>query len=297
MKKVIVIAGPTASGKTKLSLELSHFFKTEIINADSVQMLKHFDIGSAKVTPFEQKKIKHHLISINEPEDCYNIYDFQKDVRSLIEKINLPFIVGGSGLYIKAALFNYEKSSTCSSLTPIDINNVSLSEMLQQIKKKDPNLKIDEKNPRRIVSAFLHLDQKNLRSQKKGKNTPLFDILVLYLDIPRLILKERIIKRLNMMIEQGFIKEVFLLKKKIPKANFNIIGYREIKTFLEKKISLEEAKRLIIKNTMSYAKRQKTWFKNQITSRQLVMIDALNPELISQSIQIIRTFLNKRTKL
>ncbi|PQP79851.1 tRNA (adenosine(37)-N6)-dimethylallyltransferase MiaA [Candidatus Phytoplasma phoenicium] len=296
MKKVIVITGPTASGKTQLSIELSHFFKAEIINADSVQMLKHFNIGSAKVTPFEQKKIKHHLISINEPEDCYNIYDFQKDARSLIEKITLPFIVGGSGLYIKAALFNYEKSSNWTSLLPVDINNVSLSEMLQQIQKKDPNLKIDEKNPRRIVSAFLHLDQKILRSQKKGKNIPLFDILVLYLDIPRLILKERIIKRLDMMIEQGFIKEVVLLKQKFPKANFNIIGYREIKTFLEKKISLEEAKRLIIKNTMSYAKRQKTWFKNQITS-QLVMIDALNPELISQSIQIIRTFLNKRKQI
>lgn len=296
MKKVIVIAGPTASGKTQLSLKLADFFKAEIINADSVQMLKYFNIGSAKVTSFEQKKIQHHLISINEPEDCYNIYDFQKDVRSLIEKITLPFIVGGSGLYIKAALFNYEKFSTSSSLIPIDINNFSLSEMLEQIKKKDPNLKIDEKNPRRIVSAFLHLDQKILRSQKKGKNTPLFDILVLYLDISRLILKERIIKRLDGMIEQGFIKEVALLKQKFPKANFNIIGYREIKAFLEKQISLEEAKRLIIKNTMSYAKRQKTWFKNQITS-QLVMIDALDPELISQNIQIIQTFLNKRTKL
>ncbi|KND62587.1 tRNA (adenosine(37)-N6)-dimethylallyltransferase MiaA [Candidatus Phytoplasma phoenicium] len=292
MKKVIVIAGPTASGKTQLSLKLSQFFKAEIINADSVQMLKYFNIGAAKITHLEQKKIKHHLLSINEPEDCYNIYDFQKEARALIKQITLPFIVGGSGLYIKAALFNYEKSSSWKSLTLGDINHVSLSKMLEQIKKKDPNLKIDDKNPRRVLSAFFHLDQEILRSQKKGKNIPLFDILVLYLDIPRLILKERIINRLEMMIKQGFIEEVAFLKHKFPKANFNIIGYREIKAFLEKQISLAKAQRLIIKNTMLYAKRQKTWFKNQITS-QLVMIDALHPKLVSQSIQLIQDFLKK----
>jgi tRNA dimethylallyltransferase len=291
MKKVIIITGPTASGKTNLSVKLATFFKGEIINADSVQIYKEFNIGSAKITKKEKKNIKHHLLDFLHPEYCYNICDFQKDTRKIISKINIPFVVGGSGLYIKSALFNYEfEDQKPKKIIP----KISIEKMLNLIKKKDPNLFLDEKNPRRIISAFNHLFQDKLRSQKKGKNKPLFNILTIYLDIPRNILKEKIILRLNKMFKKGFIKEVEKLIQNFPKANFNNIGYKEIQMFLKKEINLKEATKMIITNTMKYAKKQKTWFKNQFND--LIILDALSNNLEINAINIIKSFLKKDNK-
>ncbi|WP_323847616.1 MAG: tRNA (adenosine(37)-N6)-dimethylallyltransferase MiaA [Phytoplasma sp.] len=290
MKKVIVISGPTASGKTRLSIELAHFFKGEIINADSVQIYKNFDIGSAKVTIEETQQVKHHLLSKVKPEDNYNIYNFQKDVRRLIPNIKLPFLVGGSGLYIKAALFNYELSSEDKFLNnKINKENLDLDKMLKTIRKKDPDLIIDEKNSCRIISAYKQIIQNSLRSEKKGKNVPLFEILFFYLDISKDFLKERIFIRLEHMLQKGFIEEVKYLIYNYPKANFNIIGYREIKAFLENKINLIDAKNLIIRNSLKYAKRQKTWFKNQIYSLQI--INPLSKNWKQNTFRIIEKFL------
>ncbi|MFB5029742.1 MAG: tRNA dimethylallyltransferase [Candidatus Phytoplasma pruni] len=292
MKKIIVIAGPTTSGKTALSIKLAQHFQGEIINADSVQIYQKFDIGSAKVTLEEQNNIKHHLLNVISPKDCYNIYDFQKDVRKIIPQIDVPFLVGGSGLYIKAALFDYEFEGKVLPKNYLD-EKVDIKQLLQAVKEKDPHLVLDENNPHRIISAYQHLNQSKLRSDKQGKNTPLFDFLVIYLDIKRKILKQRIVLRLEQMLEKGFIEEVKILIKDYPQTNFNIIGYREIKLFLENKITLEEAKRLIISKTFKYAKRQKTWFKNQI--KPLFVIDALSNDLENQAINIIENFLNKES--
>lgn len=295
MKKIIVISGPTASGKTSLSIELALFFEGEIINADSVQIYKKFDIGSAKINIEETRKIKHHLLNKVEPEESYNIYNFQKDVRNLIPKIKIPFIVGGSGLYIKASLFDYELFSEDEFLNhKINIDNLEIQQMLEIIRKKDPKLIIDEKNPRRILSAYKQIIQNNLRSEKKKKNIPLFDILFFYLDIPKNILKERLISRLEEMLKKGFIQEVKYLIRNHPKANFNIIGYREIKSFLEKKISFNEAKDLIIRNSLKYAKRQKTWFKNQIQFLQI--INPLDANWKEKIFYMIKKFLKKEPK-
>ncbi|MDC9031923.1 tRNA (adenosine(37)-N6)-dimethylallyltransferase MiaA [Columbia Basin potato purple top phytoplasma] len=292
MKKIIVISGPTASGKTDLSIELAIFFQGEIINADSVQIYKKFDIGSAKATAEELEKVKHHLLNKIEPEDSYNIYNFQKDVRSLITQIKTPFLVGGSGLYIKAALFDYELIPENKSLHHIiQTNNLSIKQILQTIKQKDPDLIIDTKNHRRIISAYKQIIQNNLRSQKTGKNIPLFDILFFYLDTPKNILKERLVLRLEQMLKKGFIEEVEYLMQYYPKASLNIIGYREIKDFLEKKINLKDAKNLIIRNSLKYAKRQKTWFKNQIPSLQI--INTLNENWKEQIFQKTQKFLKK----
>ncbi|MBP3059245.1 hypothetical protein FEF22_000375 [Texas Phoenix palm phytoplasma] len=163
--------------------------------------------------------------------------------------------------------------------------------MIKLIKQKDPELFFDEKNNRRIFNYYKIIKDKKLRSQKKGKNIPLFDILFIYLDIERNILKKRVEQRLNNMLLNGFIQEVISLIRNYPKANFNVIGYKEIKLFLEKKISLLDAKNLIIKNTMNYAKRQKTWFKNQILN--LVVLNALDKELLSNSVELIKKFLKK----
>ncbi|WP_017192694.1 tRNA (adenosine(37)-N6)-dimethylallyltransferase MiaA [Italian clover phyllody phytoplasma] len=292
MKKIIVIAGPTTSGKTALSIKLAQHFQGEIINADSVQIYQKFDIGSAKATLEEQNNIKHHLLNVISPKDCYNIYDFQKDVRKIIPQIDVPFLVGGSGLYIKAALFDYEFEGKAFPKNYLD-EKTDIKQLLQAVKEKDPHLVLDENNPHRIISAYQHLNQSKLRSEKQGKKTPLFDFLAIYLDIDRKILKQRIILRLEQMLKKGFIEEVKILIKDYPQANFNIIGYREIKFFLEDRITLEEVKRLIISKTFKYAKRQKTWFKNQI--KPLFVIDALSDDLENQAINIIEKFLKKES--
>ncbi|KAB8122127.1 tRNA (adenosine(37)-N6)-dimethylallyltransferase MiaA ['Cynodon dactylon' phytoplasma] len=289
MKKVIVIGGPTSSGKTSLSVKLAQIFNGEIINTDSVQMYKEFNIGSAKITEKEKKNIKHHLLDIINPEQKYNIYEFQKSVRKIIPKIDIPFLVGGSGLYIKSALFDYEFEKEKKKYNKKKINN---KQMIEIIKQKDPNLILDQKNPHRVKRAFEQTYHKKLRSQKNGKNNPLFDILTIYLDLPKQILKERIEQRLEKMLKSGFILEVERLIKKFPKANFNIIGYREIKMFLENKINLNETKKIIISKTMKYAKRQKTWFKNQFDS--LIIINALSEKITEKSSEIIFNFLKTK---
>ncbi|MDV3167799.1 MAG: tRNA (adenosine(37)-N6)-dimethylallyltransferase MiaA [Candidatus Phytoplasma stylosanthis] len=291
MKKVIVITGPTSSGKTDLSIELAKLFKAEIINADSVQIYKKFDIGSSKITLEETQNIKHHLISKINPEACYNVYNFQKDTRKLISKIKVPFLVGGSGLYIKAALFDYEFVKEKKN---IKSNNLNLSQMLKIIEQKDSNLILDKSNPHRIIRAYQQTFQKKLRSQKNGKNKPLFDILFLYLDIPRDILKKRIVARLEKMIQKGFIQEVEYLVKNHPQANFNIIGYKEIKDFLDKKKDLIETKKIIITKSIQYAKRQKTWFKNQIPSLKLINPLEKNAKEVAKN--IIKNFLKEGNK-
>ncbi|WP_334347408.1 tRNA (adenosine(37)-N6)-dimethylallyltransferase MiaA [Candidatus Phytoplasma prunorum] len=293
MKKVIVITGPTSSGKTDLSIYLAQKFNGEIINSDSVQIYKKYNIGSAKITFAEQKGIKHYLLDLKEPDEIYTIYDFQRDCRKVISKVNLPFLVGGSGLYIKSALFNYEFSSKKNNSIVYNndkkvYDNYDIEFMIKEIKKKDPRLIFDKYNSRRVISAYFDLHSDKLRSQKKNKNDYIYDILTIYLDIDRNILQTRIIERLDKMFKMGFIYETIQILKEYPFANFNIIGYREIKLFLEKKINLEEAKKLIISKTMHYAKKQKTWFKNQM---KINLINVLDPQLKIKTCQIIKNFL------
>ncbi|CAP18312.1 tRNA delta(2)-isopentenylpyrophosphate transferase [Candidatus Phytoplasma mali] len=293
MKKVIVITGPTSSGKTDLSIYLAKKFDGEIINSDSVQIYKKYNIGSAKITFAEQKSIKHHLLDLKEPDEVYTIYDFQRDCRKIISNVRLPFLVGGSGLYIKSALFNYELSNKKNTSIiykndkkVYDVDDMEF--MIREIRQKDPKLVFDKYNPRRVVSAYLDLNSDKLRSQKKYKNNPIYDILTIYLDIDKNILQARVIERLEKMFKMGFIEETKQILQEYPYANFNIIGYREIKLFLEKKINLTEAKKLIISKTMNYAKKQKTWFKNQM---KINVINVLDSKLKIKTFQIIKNFL------
>ncbi|MDV3166120.1 MAG: tRNA (adenosine(37)-N6)-dimethylallyltransferase MiaA ['Waltheria sp.' little leaf phytoplasma] len=291
-KKIIVITGPTASGKTSLSLKLADFFCGEIINADSVQIYKEFNIGSAKIS-LKETHIPHHLLDNINPGDKYNIFNFQRDARNKILNIQTPFMVGGSGLYIKAALFDYELAIS-EDYENKSYQKCTLENMLKLIFQKDPQLVIDIKNSRRVISAYRQVMCDSLRSQKIGSNKPLFDILTIYLNLEPQFLKPRIILRLEQMLKQGFVGEVKYLINKYPNANFNIIGYREIKDFLEKKISFQQAYDLIITKTLKYAKRQKTWFMNQMSS--LVQLEALDPKLETKAIDIIKNFLKKGKK-
>lgn len=271
--------GPTASGKTKLSLDLAKYFKGEIINGDSVQIYQELNIGSAKIKTDEMQGIPHHLLSVARLNEDYTVFNFQKDVRKLIDDIDLPLIVGGSGLYIKAALYDYE-------FDPLDqkIPDVSQKEKNEFIKAHDPMLELDWNNERRVDAAYRNIASGFIKSNKQNKNVALYDIFMIYLTLDRDILKDRLIKRLDVMIEDGFIEETKNLIGPTP----NVIGYREIGQYLREEISLDHAKNEIVKASMRFAKRQKTWFLNQMRPH---IYDALDDNLTQKVIEDIKAFL------
>lgn len=288
MKKVIVIVGPTGSGKTKLSVELAKKIDAEIINGDSVQIYKKLNIGSAKIKPEEKQGVKHHLFDVYDPKESYSAYQFQKDVRKLLKNIKTPIIVGGTGLYIKAALYNYEFLDEEKD-PGFDDRYAHFSDeaLYQKLLKLDPFIEIDAKNRRRVLRALRQAELGQPRSEKNQKNQPLYELCIIYLNLERNVLEERLNLRLKKQLEDGFINEVKDLRKQ--NIHLNMIGYRELDLYLNGEITLDEAKERIIKVSKKLAKKQKTWFKNQM---QVKMIDATSPTLIEDSYQLVSAFLN-----
>jgi tRNA dimethylallyltransferase len=289
MKKVIVIVGPTASGKTKLSVELAKKIDAEIINGDSVQIYQRLDIGSAKIKEEEKQGIKHHLFDVCNPKDSYTAYQFQKDVRELINKIEMPMIVGGTGLYIKSALYDYEFEDEDDK---VDVEkmyqNVSNEELYEKLLILDPNIDIDKHNRRRLLRALALAHQGNYRSKKQNKDEPLYDMCIIYLDLDRTVLEERLHLRLEKQLQEGFIDEVKALKR--DGIKINAIGYREIDQYLDEILTYEEMKKEIIKKSKALAKKQKTWFKNQMHAH---LLDALSDDLVEQATNIVLRFLKE----
>ena len=265
--RVIVILGPTGVGKTKLSIELAKKINGEIINADSTQVYKNLDIATAKVTEAEKDGINHYLFDIKDINEDYTVYDYQKDCRSKIEKIinnkKIPIIVGGTGLYIKAALFNYEFSYENSSKTFDEFDTESLYNDLIKI---DPNTTIHKNNRKRIIRALNYYENNNnLLSEKKESNELLYNAIFIGLTTDRDILYDRINNRVDKMIENGLIDEAKRLYNSNirTKAVMTPIGYKELFEYFDGKISLEEAIDLIKQRSRRYAKRQYTWNKHQ----------------------------------
>jgi tRNA dimethylallyltransferase len=257
MKKVIVIVGPTGSGKTKLSIEIAKAFQGEIINGDSVQVYKGYDIGSSKIDEQDMQGIKHHMLSHVEPNDSYDVSRFQKDGRAILENIKLPIVCGGTGLYIKALLYHYE-------FMPYEkmIDHVSIDDKIEYILTHDKNIQIDMKNLRRVESAYQLIKHGYKKTDMKSKHTPLYDVCSIYLDVDREELKDILKSRLELQLQQGFIEEVKSIKALYQVKPF--IGYKEVDAYIEGHMTLEEMKSEIIKKSMLFAKRQKTWFKNQM---------------------------------
>jgi tRNA dimethylallyltransferase len=289
MKKVIVLVGPTESGKTGLSIKLAKRLNAEIINGDSVQVYQGLDIGAAKIKPSEQQGIKHHLLGIRDVLNPYSVYHFQQDARKLIEEIKVPLIVGGTGLYIKAVLDDYEFSRDHNQVDiEEECEELSNEELYLKLLKLDPEIAIDQFNRRRLIRAYELALSGDHRSRKVGKDERLYDALILYLDIDRNLLEERLIKRLDLQIKEGFIDEVNSFYNQ--EIHVNAIGYREIEQFLNQEISLDEAKNKIIKVTRKLAKKQKTWFKNQMNP---IMLDALSDTLDEDALKLCIDFLSK----
>lgn len=273
MEKVIVIVGPTGVGKTKLSIDLARHFNTEIISADSMQIYKGMDIGTAKVTKDETSGIKHHLIDIKEIEESYSVFESQINIRKKISEINnmgkIPVIVGGTGLFIKAALYDYTflKEEKRETQTYEGISNEELYEKLVSIDKESAN-KIHVNNRRRIIRA-LQIASSDIKKSdiiKSQKHKPLYDIKMIGLTTDRKTLYKRIDNRVDKMLEKGLLDEVKAIYDKYKGQNYQSlqgISYKELFLYFDKKITLEEAIDLIKKKSRNYAKRQYTWFNNQ----------------------------------
>ena len=268
MNKVICIVGPTGVGKTKLSIELAKKINGEVINADSTQVYKGMDIATAKVTEEEKENIPHHLFDIKEINENYTVYDYQKDCRLKIDEIikrgNTPIIVGGTGLYIKAALYDYkfEEESKINE-EYLDYTNEELYEKLLSI---DPNTTIHKNNRKRVIRALNYYDQNNETiSSKEKANKLLYDVVFIGLTTDREMLYDRINKRVDIMLENGLLEEA----KKIydtnirSKAVLTPIGYKELFDYFDNKSNIEDAIELIKQRSRKYAKRQYTWNKHQ----------------------------------
>lgn len=270
MKKVVCIVGPTGVGKSDISLELAKLFDNEIINGDSVQVYKELNIGSAKLTDF--RGVKHHLIDFLELDKEYSVCDFQKDVREKIEEIDRPLIVGGTGLYIKAALYNYEFDGNKRDKETDELyDNVETIDLYNELVALDPNTKVDKNNRRRVIRAYLQAKNNVMLSERIKKDEPLYDVLLICLNASRELIYERINMRVDKMIEMGLVEEVKNLREKGYYARQ--IGYKEINSYLDGNITLDEAIEEIKLNTRHYAKRQLTWFKNQMNA---TMVDINN---------------------
>ena len=257
---IIVVTGPTASGKTKLSEKLAKKYNGIIVNADSMQIYKKLDIGTAKVKKEEMEDVPHYLFDICNPEDDYSVYDYQIDARKIIEdnKDKTIILVGGTGLYIKAALFDYKFEEQTEKNTYDDLTNEELYNMA-----KDKGFDIHINNRRRLINAL------NKNEVTNNKNDLLYDAIFIGLKPDRNILYEKINNRVDEMIEDGLLNEVETLYKEYGnvKSLKSGIGYKEIIEYLDGKINLDTAIELIKKRSRHYAKRQFTWFNNQMNMK------------------------------
>ena len=257
---IIVVTGPTASGKTKLSEKLAKKYNGIIVNADSMQIYKKLDIGTAKVKKEEMEDVPHYLFDICNPEDDYSVYDYQRDARKIIEdnKDKTIILVGGTGLYIKAALFDYKFEEQTEKNTYDDLTNEELYNMA-----KDKGFDIHINNRRRLINAL------NKNEVTNNKNDLLYDAIFIGLKPDRNILYEKINNRVDEMIEEGLLNEVETLYKEYGnvKSLKSGIGYKEIIEYLDGKINLDTAIELIKKRSRHYAKRQFTWFNNQMNMK------------------------------
>ncbi len=265
---VIVITGPTATGKTKLSVELAKRINGEIINCDSTQIFKTLDIATAKVTNEEMDGIVHYLIDIKDITDNYTVYDYQRDAREKINEIlkknKTPILVGGTGLYIKAALYDYKFEEESKNE---NFENVDTKVLYDKLMEVDPESDIHPNNRKRIIRALnYYLSNGKKLSSKEKSDKILYDTIFIGLSTDRNVLYDKINKRVDKMLENGLLEEAYKVYKSDirTKAVMTPIGYKELFLYFENKMSLDGCIEKIKQKSRNYAKRQYTWFNHQM---------------------------------
>lgn len=277
MEKVMVIVGPTGVGKTKMGVELAKHFNGEVISGDSMQIYKEMDIGTAKVTVEEMDGVVHHLIDIKLPNQGYSVKDFQETVRACIKDITnrgkMPIIVGGTGLYIKAALYDYTFNESTSNHELYKekyqhLSNVELHQYLMTIDQKSAD-ELHCNNRQRVLRAIEIYESTGIRKSEtidKQEHICLYDAIFVGLTLPRAVLYNRINQRVDIMMDSGLQQEVeYLINKGYTSdlQSMKAIGYKEWFAYFDKTQTVLQTVELIKKNSRNYAKRQYTWFKNQ----------------------------------
>jgi len=294
--KVIAIVGPTAVGKTALSLEIAEKLSAEIINADAMQIYKGMDIGTAKLPLSQRRGIVHHQIDVLDPSEEANVSQYQKQSREIINNLlskNVqPILVGGSGLYVNSVLEDLEFPGTNLEVRAkyeeiLDEKGVEV--LFQMLKEIDPKAaeNILPNNARKIVRA-LEVNEITGKAfnAKLPEPSPIFSDVRIALDMPRDLLDQRIIDRVHQMFEDGFVDEVKSLEKnlRLGKTAFRALGYSQVLSHLSGEISEDEAISLTINATKKFARRQLSWFRRDPLIHWL---DATSPDLFAQSLRLI----------
>lgn len=280
MEKVIIIVGPTAVGKTKLSIDLAKRLNTEVISGDSMQVYKGMNIGTGKVTETEMENIPHHMLDILHPDEAFSVAEYQRMVQQKINQINntdnIPLLVGGSGLYIQAVLYDYifseqKRDETLTKELEKRMEAEGNLVLYNELKQLDPNqaAAIHPNNKRRLIRALetYYTTGKTMSERHaKQQHTPIYEHVLIGLEMDREQLYNQINQRVDQMIEHGLIEEVtYLYEQNYEHTQaMKAIGYKEIIPYLKGETDLETAVSLLKRNSRRYAKRQYTWFKNKM---------------------------------
>jgi len=283
-KTLIVIAGPTASGKTALAIELAQHYKTVILSADSRQFYREMSIGTAKPNADELAAAQHYFINSHSITDTYSVGDFEKDALALLEQLfnqhDVVILAGGSGLYIKAICEGFDELPTADAATRDHLNRELTEKGLEHIQDKlkvaDPEYynEVDLNNPQRIIRAlevFETTGRPFSSYRKSTQNKRPFNVLKFGLSMPREILYDRINQRVDIMVENGLVDEVKSLLPYRHLNALNTVGYSEIFDYLDGKTDLNRAIELIKQNTRHFAKRQMTWFNKD---KEMIWVEA-----------------------
>lgn len=305
-ERLLVIVGPTAVGKTELSIELAKRFNGEIISGDSMQIYRGLDIGTAKVTKDEMQGIPHYMIDIKEPHESFSVSEFQQEARKYISEINkkgkLPILVGGTGLYVQAVTHDYQ-------FTKIGADpelRKKLEQFAEQygnealhckLKNVDPiSFKtIHPNNRKRVIRALEVIEQtgKPFSSCKQKRLELVYQAIFIGLTMERKKLYARINARVDKMIEDGLFEEAYLLYRQNLRGSqaAQAIGYKELFDYFDGKLSKEEAIELLKRNSRKFAKRQYTWFKNKMNIKWFDVTENRN-EKIEEIFQYVAGKLN-----
>jgi tRNA dimethylallyltransferase len=295
--KVIAIVGPTAVGKTALSLEIAEKFSAEIINADAMQIYKGMDIGTAKLPLSQRRGIFHHQIDVLDPSEEANVSQYQKQSREIINDLlskNVqPLLVGGSGLYVNSVLEDLEFPGTNLEVRAKYeeiLDEKGVDALFQMLKEIDPKAaeNILPNNARKIVRA-LEVNEITGKAfnAKLPEPSPIFSDVRIALDMPRDLLDKRISDRVHQMFEDGFVDEVKSIEKnlRLGKTALRALGYSQVLSLLAGEISEDEAITLTINATKKFARRQLSWFRRDPLIHWL---DATSPNLFEESLRLIK---------